>query len=74
MLETGRYHGQGTCCGCAGGLNPMEGIKLTCRLNLSLATAMPQHVRYTLLSLREVMVSIGAFVLLAATLMGLAYG
>ena len=35
--------------------------------------AMPQHLRYTLLSLRDLAVSIGPFVLLAATLLGLAY-
>ena len=34
---------------------------------------MPQHLRYTLLSLRDLAVSIGPFVLLAATLLGLAY-
>jgi hypothetical protein len=36
--------------------------------------AMPQHIRYTLLSLRDLAVSIGPFVLLAAALLGLAYG
>ena len=34
---------------------------------------MPQHLRYTLLSLRDLAVSIGPFVLLAASLLGLAY-
>ncbi|MFM9901824.1 MAG: C4-dicarboxylate ABC transporter substrate-binding protein, partial [Polaromonas sp.] len=34
---------------------------------------MPQHLRYTLLSLRDLTVSIGPFVLLAASLLGLAY-
>ena len=34
---------------------------------------MPQHIHYTLLSLRDLAVSIGPFVLLAATLLGIAY-
>ena len=35
--------------------------------------AMPQHIRYTLLSLRDLAASIGPFVLLAAALLTLAY-
>ena len=34
---------------------------------------MSQHIRYTLLSLRDLAASIGPFVLLAATLLGVAY-